>query len=214
MNQCKLRKVASFCEKCCLVDMSKLQTRFFKPPKMLVISLVDRVKQKYFADEIENLNALNEDLKTGESDPQTFSKEDFASLTPTEFQQVINMPKTIFTEPEDIQKSIQPLSYSKQQKAHKLDVEVDWMVPPQLDEKIDTGAITICDEENKPVTGDSIMSYDLLRMVTLDPPQCYAKRGLRWYIMLNNKAIEEVKLDDIPTKASLLFYKLSKELVI
>ena len=106
MNQCKLRKVASFCEKCSIVDMSKLSTQFFKPPKMLVISLVDRVKQKYFADEIENLNALNDDLKNGESDPPQFSKEDFASLTPTEFQQVLNMPKTIFTDPEDIQKSI------------------------------------------------------------------------------------------------------------
>ena len=88
------------------------------------------------------------------------------------------------------------------------------MEPPQLDEKIDTGIITLYDLDNQPVTGDSIMSYDLLRVVTLDPPQCYAKRGLRWYIMLNDKAIEEVKFDDIPTKASLLFYKLSKELVI
>jgi hypothetical protein len=58
------------------------------------------------------------------------------------------------------------------------------------------------------------MTYDLLRIVTVDPPQCYAKRGLRWYMMLNNKAIEEVPFGDIPKKASLLFYHRSEELVI
>jgi hypothetical protein len=106
MNQCKLRKVASFCEKCNIVDMSKLQTRFFKPPKVLVINLVDRVQRKYFAGEIENLNDLNVDLMDDGTDPPKFAEEDFASLTPAEFQLVLNMPKGIFSTPEEIAKSI------------------------------------------------------------------------------------------------------------